>query len=352
MHDRGMGTAATTDSTGPLRTRTRPVLDTVDELLVGAERLGSFTPTDARSPAGFERVVVDGERCVVKYVHVDDDFAIRASGDIGCIPRQVWEAGLMDVAADQIDHATLGAARWGRNGWGVALLMRDVTAELVPVGDTPLAEADHLAFLDHLAGLTARTWGWRDEIGLLPPAWRWSFFADCVLECEAALGFPEPVPRVAVEGWQRFRSVVPTELADLVDEVRRQPGTFQAAVAATPTALLHGDWKFGNLGRARDGRTVLIDWAYVGEGPVAHELGWYLALNRARLPIGHTKERVIDDFTAALERAGVDTGGWWERQLGLCLLGALAQFGWEKALGPEDELRWWCDRARDGARWL
>ena len=36
----------------------------------------------------------------------------------------------------------------------------------------------------------------------------------------------------------------------------------------------------------------------------------------------------------------------------LCLLGALVQFGWEKALGDDDELGWWCDRAREGARRL
>jgi hypothetical protein len=94
---------------------------------------------------------------------------------------------------------------------------------------------------------------------------------------------------------------------------------------------------------------VLIDWAYVGEGYACHELAWYLALNRARLPRGHTKESTIDDFRAALERHGVATGDWFDRQLGLCLLGALAQFGWEKALGDDTELGWWCERARAGA---
>jgi hypothetical protein len=28
------------------------------------------------------------------------------------------------------------------------------------------------------------------------------------------------------------------------------------------------------------------------------------------------------------------------------------QFGWEKALGPDDELTWWTDAAQAGARWL
>jgi hypothetical protein len=48
----------------------------------------------------------------------------------------------------------------------------------------------------------------------------------------------------------------------------------------------------------------------------------------------------------------VATAGWWERQLDLCLLGTLVQFGWEKALGDADELAWWSDRARAGVRWL
>ena len=56
--------------------------------------------------------------------------------------------------------------------------------------------------------------------------------------------------------------------------------------------------------------------------------------------------------TRRIEQHGIDTREWWDRQLGLCLLGALVQFGWEKALGDEDELSWWCAAARDGVRWL
>lgn len=85
----------------------------------------------------------------------------------------------------------------------------------------------------------------------------------------------------------------------------------------------------GQPGTAADGRTVLLDWTYPGEGPACHELGWYLAPNRSRSPLGHTKESTIEAFRAALERHGVATGPWWEQQLGLALLGTPAQFGWE-----------------------
>jgi hypothetical protein len=330
----------------------RPVADSVDELLEGVTDRRPFVPADGRSSTQFEHVVLSGERLVLKHVHLDEDFTMRVSGDLGCRPLRVWEAGLTDVATDVVDAAIVAAARGdGRNGWGAALLLRDVAGELVPMGDDPLPEVRHLAFLDHLAGLSARCWGWSDDLGLLPYAMRWQWFRPALLEVEATLQ-REAVPRIASEGWARFEARAPGDVVELVRGLLDEPEALAAPLRATPSTFLHGDWKLGNLGTAADGRTVLLDWAYPGEGPVAHELAWYLALNRARLPAGHTKESTIEDLRAALERHGVATEGWWERQVELCLLGAVVQFGWEKALGDDDELSWWCDRAREGARRL
>ena len=69
-------------------------------------------------------------------------------------------------------------------------------------------------------------------------------------------------------------------------------------------------------------------------------------------PIAGPKEATISALREALERHGVDTAPWWEWQLRLSLLGTLVQFGWEKALGDEAELGWWCDRATEGAALL
>jgi hypothetical protein len=330
----------------------RPVAESVDDLLAGARRLGAHHTNESRSSATFERVEIDGERCVVKYVHPESDFTMRVSGDVECRIRRVWASGLMDAAPTVIDHATLGAAPWGRNGWGVALLMRDVSDQLVPSNDEPVTEEQHLAFLDGLAGLSATLWGWQDTYDLLPHHLRWAWFGEAQLAGERDLGFPEAVPRIASEGWERFAERAPADLRAAVDELRRDTAPLSTAILTTPQTFLHGDWKFGNLGVGRDGRMILLDWAYPGQGPVAHDLCWYLALNRARLPVGHSKESTIDDLRVALERRGVDSDAWWERQVGLCMLGALVEFGWEKALGDEDELRWWCDRARDGLRHL
>ena len=328
---------------------------TVDELLAGVERREPFLNPDGRSDAVFERVWIDGDPHVVKYVELDHDFAMRASGDVGCRQVRAWEAGLLDSAPGLVDHAIVGAALgYGRNGWGAALLMRDVSAELLPAGDVPIPAEQHATFIDHLAGFCAATWGWHDDPisgpGLLPYAARWAWFGHAALDGERALGWPERVPRVADEGWRRFSERAPAELAAAVDDLRRDPAPLAAALRRTPSCFLHGDVKASNSGATADGRTLLIDWAYAGEGPACHELAWHLALDRSRLPI--SKEMTADSFRAALERYGVPTGGWWERQLGLCLLGALVQFGWEKALGDEAELGWWCERAREGARWL
>jgi hypothetical protein len=327
----------------------------VDDLLAAAERREPFVNPDGRSTSAFERVWIDGAAHIVKYVHVDDDFLMRASGDIGCRPVRAWAAGLLDSAPALVDHAIVGAALgWGRNGWGAALLMRDVSAELLPAGDGPMPGDRHQRFLDHVAGFCAATWGWHDDPatgpGLLPYAARWAWFGHAAIDGERALGWPERVPKIAGEGWLRFAERAPADLARLVDDLRRDVSPLADALAGTPSCFLHGDVKASNTGTAPDGRTVLIDWAYVGEGPACHELCWHLALDRSRLPV--SKEATIDAFRAALEHHGVDTAGWWDRQLGLCLLGAVVQFGWEKALGDDDELAWWCDAARAGTTWL
>jgi hypothetical protein len=327
----------------------------VDELLAGAERREPFANPDGRSDAAFERVWIDGAPHIVKYVHLDHDFMMRVSGDIGCRPVQAWTAGLLDSAPALVDHAVVGAALGqGRNGWGAALLMRDVSGELLPGGDDPIPAEQHATFLDHLAGFCAASWGWQDDPvsgpGLLPYAARWAWFGYAALEGERALGWPERVPRIAEEGWGRFDERAPADLVRVVDGLRRDPEPLAAALRRTPSCFLHGDVKASNAGASPDGRTVLIDWAYVGEGPACHELAWHLALDRSRLPI--SKEATADLFRTSLERHGVSTGDWWERQLGLCLLGGVVQFGWEKALGDDDELSWWCQAAQSGAAWL
>ena len=329
----------------------RPMASSLDELLDGVTAREPFFTTDSKSGSAFERVVIDGESLIVKHVHIDDDWTMRFNGDVGCHPLQVWTSGLMDVLPERIDHGVVGAAGGlGRNGWGAAILMRDMSTEMVPPGDDVLPLQQHLQFLDDLAAFSSRMWNWSDGVGLVPLDSRWTWFNHATLAIEEANGWPDPVPRIASDGWQQFEQRVSRPIFELIDSLRRDPSPLVAAARTTPLTFIHGDWKLGNLGTATDGRTILIDWTYGGQAPCCYELAWYLAVNRARLP--HSKEDAIDAFRTALERHGIDTDGWFDVQLALSLLGGLAIFGWEKALGDGGELVWWCDRALEGARFL
>lgn len=333
------------------RLQPRPVAASVDELLAGATNREPFLTSDSKSGSHFERVWIEGEPHIVKYIHVDHDFTMRGLGDLGPRPLVVWQVGLMDVAPHAIDHAMVGAAGGlGRNGWGAALLMRDVSQHLVPPGDAAVPHDQHLLLLDNLAAMSAVLWGWDDDVDLVPFEARWQWFVDESLETERALGWPEHVCEIAFEGWQRFAERAPEKVRDVVLGLRRDNTPLVDAIRETPKTFIHGDWKAGNLGFTPDGRTILIDWTYPGSGPVCHELAWHLSINSARLPV--SKEATIDELHAALRRHGIDTSGWWEKQVGLCLLGAMVQHGWEKSFGTDAEFGWWCDRALEGAGWL
>ncbi len=329
----------------------RYVAASIEELLDGATRRTPMSTGDSKSGASFERVAINGERYVVKHLHVDDDWIMRATGDLGCRPLTMWRSGLLDELPGCLDHAVVGAtAGLGRNGWGAALLMRDVSDELVPEGDTIVPLEQHSAFLAHMAALHARFWEWQDTIGLEPAYHRYLEFSPDVMAGEEQRGWPDAIPILVVDGWRRFAEIGGPVAPSVIDLVR-DPGPLVDALAECPQTFIHGDWKMGNLGTAYDGRTVLLDWAVPGQASALADLAWYLALNRARLP--QSKEDSIASYRRALEGCGIETSGWWDRALALALLGGLVWFGWEKALGGVgDELSWWSDRAVEGLSFL
>jgi hypothetical protein len=325
----------------------RALAPSVEALVDGASSREPMVSADSKSGATFERVQIDGVRYVLKTVDRRTDWIARQTGDIGCWPVVAWEAGLIDLAPSCIDATVVGAARTATGG---AVLMRDASEWLVPPGDAPLPLDVHLRFLDHLAAFHSACWGWTDDLGLCPLGNRYCLFGPASLATEAALGHPEPVTRAAAEGWQRLTVVAPA-LAENLAPLRMAPWPLVDALAGTPWTFVHGDWKVGNLGSRPDGRTVLVDWSLPGAAPPLMELAHYLALNAARLPVGHGKDDAIAAYRASLERR-VDTEPWWDRQLAWCLLGVMLQLAWNKADGPSDELAWWSARVDEGVRSL
>jgi hypothetical protein len=196
----------------------------------------------------------------------------------------------------------------------------------------------HAGFVAHMAALAAAFWGWADDIGLTTMAQRLRFFAPGTIAAElTADQVPGPLAAAAA-GWPALAARSPL-LSGLARHVQDDPEVLTARLQRLPGTFVHGDWKMGNLGRHPDGQTILLDWTLPGAGPACWHLCWYLALNRARLP--EPKEAVIARYRSELENHGIATGGRWQEQLDLCVIGIMATFGWEKALGDAAELSWW-----------
>jgi Phosphotransferase enzyme family len=321
-----------------------------DEMLAGADARSPFKSSDSRSGSRFERVSIGGVAMVLKYLCVDDDWIMRGTGDLDCRVLTLIESGVVDQLPECIDHAMVAAAPYvSQHGHrGAALLMRDVGDLLVPPGDDKISPDSHRRYLEHMAALHAEWWGRADAVDVFPLAHHYTFLTPTMAVIEAERGGADPVPKAVAEGWAALRHASP-RMAATLGELAADPGPLVGALAATPLTLVHGDWKFGNMGEHADGRTVLLDWDRCGAAPATLDLAWYLAINCARLP--EHKEGAIAAYRDALERLGVATAGWWDRQLALTLVGAALQLAWNKAGEPE-ELGWWQDRVTEGERFL
>ncbi|HET6168364.1 MAG TPA: aminoglycoside phosphotransferase [Marmoricola sp.] len=319
------------------------VLDSVEQLLEGAH---DRTPliSNGKSGAVLERVTIDGTSYVVKYLDLASDWTMRASGFDGFAPVELWRRGVLAALPACIRQPIVGVAVDARGGTEQAvLLMEDMSAWLVPSSDDPIPEEQNASFLDAMATVHASYWDTELPIDVVTVANRYLELSPSMGEDERARGSDDLVPQLVRQGWPMLADVAPRAAAVVVP-LAHDPGRLVDALAATPQTFVHGNWKLDNLGTDDAGRTVLFDWEIPGRAAPVSDLAWYLSINCRRLPV--TKQATIDLYRAALERQGVDTGPWWDRQLGLCLLGALVQFGWEKALGGyDDELAWWEEQA-------
>lgn len=294
--------------------------------------------------------MIDGEPYVVKHVAYATDWLAQAIADSHGAAMRAWAAGVMHELPGCLDHTTVAmSSEDAESGWELTIVMRDVGDCLVPDGDATVPLEQHLRFLDHMAELQVSFWDWRDTVGLIGLRDRYSIMTRPRIQAASAASPDASVPPLILEGWTRLPERAP-DMAERLFELHEDVSPLVNALAATPTTFLHGDWKIANLGSRADGCTVLVDWAFPGEGPPCAEFAHYLALNRRRLP--HTKEDAIGAYRAALERREIDTTDWFDRQLALCLLGIMCALGWEKALGDEDELRWWEARVLEGAELL
>jgi hypothetical protein len=311
------------------------------ELLAAATERTVLAEAPGKSGATLERVVIDGQDYVLKHLDLAQDWTMRASGCLRGAPLVLWERGILSRLPECFNQPIVAAAPIPRGG--CALLMRDVTPWLVPTTDAPITLDQHARFLRHMAALHAEFWACGPEFDVVPVMHRYLELSVWTAMAEAAVGSAHLVPQLVAKGWPLLAQVAPAAAA-AVTPLAHDPGPLVEALAATPHTFVHSNWKLDNLGTDDAERTVLLDWEQPGCGAPLSDLAWYLAINCRRLP--QTKEASITAYREALESCGIDTGPWWDRQLALCLLGALVQFGWEKAFGGYDEeLAWWEENA-------
>jgi hypothetical protein len=311
-----------------------PVAGSLDELLAGASGNQDMQRLDSLSGASFTKVVIDGEPFVVKHLSRATDWVMRATFDDDYRPLLMWRSGLFAALPDCIDPVVVGAAH---DGTDAHVLMRDITPWLVPEGDAGLSTATHEQVLRHMATMHQAFWGWTDDVGLCPPAARWTFLS--LRTAEAEVDGTDPVPKAIPGGWAALLEARPAA-GRLAHELAADPTPLTTAIARLPQTLVHGDWKGGNLGILPGDCTALLDWAFPSQDNALADLAWYLAVNCDRLP--ESKEDAIARYRSSLEGLGVETASWWDEALALCLLGGFVQMGWSK---NGAELDWWAERA-------
>ena len=308
-----------------------------------------------------------GPRFVVKLSSPECDWIMRATADERGREVLVWTTGLLDQLPPDIVHPVVAGARDGA-GW--AILMHDVSEELLPdpMGETPVSEADHMRFLDALAALHATFWE-RPEIvdpavGFCDPWRRYTVLSPATGEREA--DHPNEAIGWIREGWELFWTLADPDVAVMVRCQLDDPTPLCDALARFPRTVVHGDPRPANVGIVPGSppRVVLIDWHLVGPGTPGVDLAWYLSCFEGKTPVSN--ETMIGWYREALARrlGSRFDERWWQPQLELSLLGQLVRFGWAHAwdsvLHPSATVRdrtranliWWCERAREGARWL
>ena len=338
---------------------------------IDSVRCAPFTGGHSASGSSFLSVETNdgrGPRFIVKRSSPASDWIVRATGDELGREVLVWTSGLLDRLPAEIVHPVIACAHDEGGGW--AILMRDVSDALIlePLGSSPISRSDHRRYLDALAALHVAFWddaaAADPALGYCSPAHLYTAFSPETGQRE--IDHPNEVVSVLREGWDLFWTLVEPDVADLLRQLFEDPGPICAALARYPQTLVHGDPRAANMGIALEPkpRVVLIDWHFVGAATPGVDVAWYLWAFGVRLPVA--RETTIAWYRDRLaHRLGsCFDASWWQPQMELSLLGQLMRGGWgiawDAVHDPSAELRawnrqdisWWSEQARAGARWL
>jgi Phosphotransferase enzyme family len=272
------------------------------------------------------------------------DWLARATDDVGRT-AQFYEAGVFERMPDSIGHGIVAVERDGEAAW---VAMRDVGALLLP-SDARLSRAESRRILAAAADLH------RAFRGQAPPQAatleaRVGMSSPAIGEAERAQ--PDLLPKQFEQGWDAFGELVPSDVADVVLSLARDPRPLAQKLldAYGDATLIHGDLRGDNLGFDGD-RLVLIDWDLAAAATPGVEFAWYLAHSARRIDAEH------DEIEADHVEAQGNGFAHAEHELGM--VSGLVQYGWRIAhsarihTDPAEtewgraELDWWVPRVRN-----
>ncbi len=336
-------------------------------------------------------------RFVLKHFDRQRDWIMRLTHDTEVREVALFRGGVFARIPDLLIVPTVAAAREGTS-W--ASLMLDVSEWLAPADNNPIAGDDLRRYLDHLALLHAR---FMEDESLLKPTLGLSALRDFILilspttvQRELDQGRAHPVLEWAQQGWQIFDEVAPREAVRIVKKVQSDLRPLLRALSRAPRTLVHGDFKFANLGTwqptpepaletqvagpladgapaeqptqqpqpvAVEPRTVILDWQDATFGSPLLDIAYFLAINSARLSV--SKDDAIEMYRQSLASFGYAYQPHaWQRDLEVAMLaGGALRLVWQKALGTQSddpdvraresaEVQWWSEQIIRANRWL
>jgi hypothetical protein len=231
-------------------------------------------------------------------------------------------------------------------GMTICLLMHDLTACVWPTERSPLPVGSEESLIVALAEMHAAFW----HTSLVTRPWlaQPHSLADLsrVIPRDSK-GIQHPFAARVSRGWELVHQLLPAR----VNELLALPGdAICRAFGSSGVTLLHGDAKIANFAFHRDGSVSAFDWALLGAGPVAIEMGWYIARNARTL--SRSKEDTLKAYHNHLimirpeSREDLQFDDFLRHSI---VWGALRHL-WRKALaldaaepGSELEWEWWAE---------
>lgn len=304
---------------------------------------------------------------ILKQFSYERDWVMRLTHDLAVREVALYRTGIYARMPQSVEVPVLAVARAGET-W--ASLMNDVSPALIPA-EPPVVPVPVLA--DCIRALAAVHARFMDDPVLEDPALGLSTLDDfisilspAVVRRELDAGRAHPVLEYADAGWARFFDRAPASIADGLRELQNDPAPLLHALASGPRTLLHGDFKFSNLGLKGMGEAsgvIVLDWQDAAAGPPLLDLGYFLAVSGPRLAL--PPEDIVGLYRGLLEANGaagaVDLVGR-DVDLGLLAGGAL-RLMWQKALAldladadqrerAQSQFEWWSELVLRALRWL